>query len=356
MSTCRFMHQNHLAGPAGLSVSSARPGLVALAAPEALGAAVCYASGGHGGDQDQEFWVEIDSTAGSGEVGAATFRWQRAGREAWEAGGVVTSRAWTPLAQGVKVRWSPGQGQDLCLGDRWSILASARQGPARLVDRDRDTCWQTIGCAGEWVRADLGAAKRVTALVLADHNLSAGAAAVLKGNHADAWESPAYVQALEVIRPHLVFFLDQTHRFWRLELADPDNPDGYLRASQLYLGGSFSPQRSFTSGYRRGALAGGRPAAGDAGGADGVARALARYYDLGFPRLEPSDAAAMEEMMAAVHQPASGGLHPLFFTPFEHQPGDTLYCLPQAGLDRRRAPGGRWEARLQLREVVRSDV
>ena len=50
-------------------------------------------------------------------------------------------------------------------------------------------------------------------------------------------------------------FLDQTYRFWRLELADPDNPEGVLRASLIYLGDAFQPQRTFRAGYGQGSVA-----------------------------------------------------------------------------------------------------
>lgn len=192
MSKCRFMYDNLVDDPSGLTVSSARPGAVGLPAPEALGSALCHAVGPHLGTQDQVFVVEIDNEGAGGEVGSATFRWRRGGSEGWEASGVPTSATLTSLADGVGVKWAPGAGQDLYKGDRWSLLAVGRQGEQPLCDRDRDTRWQATGCEAEWVQADLGAPTPVGALVLADHNLGAGAGVVLKGTDTPEPDDPVW--------------------------------------------------------------------------------------------------------------------------------------------------------------------
>ncbi|MBU1274088.1 MAG: hypothetical protein KJ720_01805 [Proteobacteria bacterium] len=763
MSTCRFMFNNFITGPEALGVSSARPGMVGSPAAEALGSATCLAAGEHTGDLDQMLVVEIDSVEAGTEVGLATFRWKRESAGAWEASGVPTTTTLTLLAGGVGVKWAPGPDQELYKGDRWSILATGRQGPQALMDRDRDTCWRSEECAGQWLGADLGQAQRVRALVLADHNLGEGATATLKGSpvapepawsfdpgqgqlidslgqagtngratgrtyigggvlqyaeagascfedgllsiqpaavnliarseqfdqnppwftdrlavataagaapdgaitanllaetaasgehyfgtsgvtgladdtvHAwsifvrpngrtwclltcrtkanaivrtyfdlsgagaigtqghgnagiarlgstdwyriwvahdmasgatlpqiyfglasangvnsylgdgssgvyawgaqlergsvatayipttagtasraadevsfpltpavqaamseggegclalewtpgldhgdftmdttqglvstsgesgydflplylyrnalgarvssydqsrlrrtdafvdfaagqtyaialrwlgggdfqvgcgeawgteklyegsfnlsagrislglgavfpmrlgrvkiwdshleadprtimDPWEYPAHSQALAITRPHLTSFLDQTYRYWRLELDDPDNPEGLLRASLFYLGGCFEPQRGFRAGYGRGTVATRKLTASGGGKLAGSAGALAAYYQLEFARLSAEDAASFEQMLASAHSGGDGGLRPLYFTPFSDDPGQTLYCLPGAELARQQAPGGRWDLGLRLEEVVRTDV
>lgn len=356
MSNCRFMYENFIAGPQDLAVSSAQPGLVGTPAPEALGAAVCYADGRHSGDQDQVFRLEIDSTQAGGQVGQATFRWKRASAEGWEASGVATASSLLDLTDGVRVKWVSGAGQDFYQGDAWSILASRRQGAAVLLDRDRDTAWRTTACASEWLSADLGQAREVKALVLADHNLGPGASATLKADDAADWNQPAYSQALGITSPHLVYFLDQSYRHWRLELADPDNAEGLLRASLLYLGGYFQPSRTFAAGYGRATVAGRRLTASDAGKLAGSAQGLAQGLDLSFLRLSAADVAGFQEMIQAIHQTSGGLINPMFCTPFAEAPADTIYCLPGPELNRQQAPGGRWDLGLNLEEVVRTDV
>lgn len=190
MSTCRFMFSNLIPGPSALGVSSARPGMVGSPAAEALGSATCLAAGAHTGALDQVLVVEIDSLAAGDEVGLATFRWKREGAGAWEASGVVTSVSLTPLADGVSVKWVPGPGQEFYKGDRWSILATGCQGPQALMDRDRDTAWRSLETAEQFIEADLGQAREVRALVLADHNLGDTATATLKARdtlHQPVW-------------------------------------------------------------------------------------------------------------------------------------------------------------------------
>lgn len=190
MSTCRFMFSNLIPGPQALGVSSARPGMVGSPAAEALGSATCLAAGEHTGALDQVLVVEIDSLEAGNEVGLATFRWKRESAGAWEATGLTTSVSLTPLADGVSVKWVPGPGQEFYKGDRWSILATGCQGPQALMDRDRDTAWRSLETAEQFIEADLGQAREVRALVLADHNLNEGATAVLKARdtlHQPVW-------------------------------------------------------------------------------------------------------------------------------------------------------------------------
>lgn len=170
------------------------------------------------------------------------------------------------------------------------------------------------------------------------------------------WDYPEYSQALSITSPHLVHFLDQAHRFWRLELDDPDNPEGMLRASLIYLGDSFQPQRTFRAGYGQGSVATRTLVTSSGGKLAGSSGAVAAYYQLEFSRLDDADVARFEAMLAAVHAGGDGGLRPLFFTPFTDDPGQTLYCLPGAELSRQAAPGGRWDLGLRLEEVVKSDA
>ncbi|MCF8066064.1 MAG: hypothetical protein K9K36_12530 [Desulfarculaceae bacterium] len=172
----------------------------------------------------------------------------------------------------------------------------------------------------------------------------------------DPWEHPAHSQAVALTRPHLACFLDQSFRYWRLELGGPANPEGLLRASLIYLGGCFEPQRTFRAGYGRGSAATRKLVTGSGGKLAGSSGALAAFYQLEFARLDDSDVAGFEAMLAAAHAGGEGGLRPLFFTAFADDPGQTIYCLPGAELSRQQAPGGRWSLGLRLDEVVKSDA
>lgn len=354
MSGCRFMHQNLISRPEMLAVSSARPGLVGLPVPKAWGSAVAYAQGLHRGGQDQVFRLEIDSVAQGQAVGQATFRWQRADSPDWERTGVPTGVSVRELADGVGVKWVSGAGEDFRQGDAWTILAGRCQGAAALLDDDRDTGWEALGCAEEWLEADLGRAERATVFILADHNLSDTAQATLLADPAADWQSPALALALPCARPHLVLFLDHACRHWRLVLADPDNPEGAVRAGGVYLGGHFAPARTFSAQYVRGLAASRAITATDAGKTAGQTKALAQAWALAFNGLDEADLAGFEAMFRAIHDPASGRLSPLWFTPFADRPDSTFLCLPGETLEPSHQYQGRYSLNLNLQEVVRS--
>lgn len=357
MSVCRFLYQNLLNDPAQLSVSSAQPGMVGMPVAQARGTAVAYAAGLHQGGQDQVFLVEIDSLAAGSQVGQATFRWRRCGGADWEGLGLTTQRSFVDLADGVRIKWVSGAGADFVKGDAWSILAGRNQGPALLLDRDRDTTWQATGCAQESLSMDLGACQEVAALVLADHNLSNQAqVTLLASNQPDDWEAPALSQPLTPTRPHLVALPVRAYRYWRLAFNDPANPAGYLSASLLYLGSCFQPSRMFGARYTRTWVAGRSTTATDAGKLAGSAKGLAEAWRISFRGLSQADVAGFQAMYQAIHDPVSGRLSPLYFTPFGEDSASTLYCLPGASLTAVYQHLGSYALDLELQEVIRTHV
>lgn len=356
MSSCSFMYQNLITAVDQLTLSSAQAGMVGMPAPQAQGSAMACASGQYSGADDQVFLVEIDSVAAGAEVGQATFRWRRSTMSTWEQSGVVTSEALTTLADGVQVKWLSGSGDDFALADAWNILAVRNHGAAALIDRDRDQLWLATGTDDEHLTVDLGAAQEVGAVILADHNLSASATVTLMANTSDSWSSPAYSQGLTPSWPHLVHFPDQSYRYWRLRLQDPTSGEEALSASQLLVGSRFTPSRTFRSGYSRATLAGRRVTTTDAGKLAGHTRGLADNLAVEFSGLGDSDAEGFKAMYQAIHDPDSGLLAPVFFTPFSDQPGDTVYCLPGASMALRQTHQGRWALKLNLEEVVRTNV
>lgn len=356
MSTCRFMHQNLIKGPDKLAVSSALPGAVGMPSPRATGSAVAYAGGQHTACRDQAFLLEIDSIAAGTDVGQATFRWKRGQMAAWEATGVVTSASMIPLADGVNVKWVSGIGGDFIMADAWTIICTANEGAVRLLDGDRDTMWQATGCTLEYLEADLGSPVHVTSLILADHNLSGSAQIRLLADDAACWEEPAISIAVGLTWPHLVVFFNHTNRYFRLEISDPANEDGSIKAAMLHLGPHFSPSRNYGARHGRTLAAGRQINVTDAGKVAGSAKALGYGFELPFSGLSDADAVGFEAMFKEVHDTTAGRLRPLFFTPLESDPASTRYCLPGADLSLTGQHLGRWSARLILEEVVRTDV
>lgn len=98
-----------------------------------------------------------------------------------------------------------------------------------------------------YMKFDLVSALEVTAVVLYKHNLSSTAVIRIQGNATDAWSSPSYNQLLTWNSGHIVYFTSgtQTYRYWRLYVDDPDNEDGFIEISVVYLGTYTQPSRSY---------------------------------------------------------------------------------------------------------------
>ena len=352
---CAFLYENFVEA-AAVEVSSFRPGVVGRAAAEAVGSAVCYGSGEHLGPKDQLFTIEIDSVAAGTQVGEATFRWRRDSDSSWQASGIPTVSQPVELADGVKVHWLPGPGQHFALGDRWSLLAVTPHGPGALVDWDRDSYWEATGCTSEYVEVDLGEAKVVEAAVVSDHNLSPAASVVLKASDTRDWQSPEWSLELDPTREQMLALPGVGRRYWRVEIADPDNPQGVVRLGGMYLGRAFRPSRGFSAGYTCATVAARGMVSTDAGKMSGWTRGLGQVVELVFPRLEEADVQGFEEMFRSVHQPATGRLKPVWFVGFVEEPAWILCCMLPPQLTRVARAQGRWDVRLQLREVPRTNA
>src|SRR4030042_1610695 len=121
-----------------ITVSSLRYGFVSGALKDGTGAAVMTTGGDFSGDEDMEYIVEIDSVAGGGEVGQATFKWSQGGGS-WNATGVTTDSIPVSLNNGITVQWAPGAGADFVLADRWYFKGINLFGGNKIIDLARDT-------------------------------------------------------------------------------------------------------------------------------------------------------------------------------------------------------------------------
>jgi hypothetical protein len=145
-------------------------------------------------------------------------------------------------------------------GDAATLVGSTEQGSlsvGNLQDRRPEKKWRATGDSAEYVTIDLGAACACNALVLVGHNLSSAATLRVRGaasaaavtaspvvdSGADsAWPSsgkhsdPDWPQEFSLVR-----FTSGTYRYWRLDIADDSNPDGYVEAGRLFIGSLFQP-------------------------------------------------------------------------------------------------------------------
>ena len=247
-----WISKNNFFGRAAPTVSSTAAGQVGHPLKLGLGVAAAVTGGQYTGPE-RSYTVEIDSLAAGTEVGQASFRWRTSDSGGvWEETGRTTSDSMIELSDGVRIRWLGGAGQDFFVGDQWSFWAASPFGAHNLYDLNRDTVWRTAGLGGPcWIELDLGQAEVVGAVCLMDHNLTDQATVTLEGSTNGAWDSPAFSAALSVSRPHTGMFIDQTYRYWRLVIDDSGNGDGYVEASQLFLGNGFNPEMIMVDGPRK---------------------------------------------------------------------------------------------------------
>jgi hypothetical protein len=128
--------------------------------------------------------------------------------------------------------------------------------PANVLHDHVSKLWRTTGKASENIVFDLGAATNITVFSMFTFNLTASATVTLQANTADSWGSPAYSQALTIatdadgnVLQRLVYFLDQTYRYWRVTFADSGNAASYLQIGRIAAGTYYEPPRNINQNF-----------------------------------------------------------------------------------------------------------
>lgn len=249
MGACRFLYNNLITSAEMITVGTVANGAIGFAIKEGEGTAVATSGGTYVGDDDFKYTVEIDDVSGGYEIGLATFRWKKNTSVGWEATGVATASTFIVLDNGVQIKWTAAAGNDFALGDKWYVIAKAPYGKPCLLDHDRDSAYRSSGLTSpETITIDLGSAQTAKAIVLLDHNFTSGATITLKANSSDSWAAPAYSQALTHNSDIIVYYMNQTYRYWRIEVTDAGNQDGYISMSELFLGTYFEPSLFYSFG------------------------------------------------------------------------------------------------------------
>jgi len=240
----RFLYNNLIPDYSALTLSTQATGRYSDSSKVGSGVATLAITGSFAAAFDLNYELEIDSIAGGTEVGQSTFKWRTSDTAAgaWEETGVVTRT--TPayalsadgLGGGLSVAHTGATGSDFIIADSWQWDARATYGTERPLDRNRMTTWRTTADTSETIIINLGSAQAVTAFILQDHNLSAGATCNLQGNASDSWGSPSYDSGNITIQEPLYLYLSETYQYWRILITDAANPDGYVEAANIFLG------------------------------------------------------------------------------------------------------------------------
>jgi len=89
---------------------------------------------------------------------------------------------------------------------------------------------------------DAGSAVNVNSISIANHNISSGATIKFQGNATNVWTTPTIDETLTyssgIINKQ---FTGGSYRYWRLNIVDAGNSDGFISAGRVYGGTISSP-------------------------------------------------------------------------------------------------------------------
>ena len=135
-----------------------------------------------------------------------------------------------------------------------SAVISASSEVASLPDDNivhfwKSKVWRATGCASEWVKFNLGAAKAFKAIMLTGHNLTSGATVHFQANATDVWTAPPVDVTATWHAGYLLYVwaASQTYQWIRITIVDPGNPDGYVEAGLAWADPAVAPERNYST-------------------------------------------------------------------------------------------------------------
>jgi hypothetical protein len=321
----RYLDTNYITSVDMIAAGSQAGGIVSgVEKTRGTGSAAAFAAGSFAGAQNLDYIAQIDSITPGVSVGQATYRWKTSESSGWEATGVTTLTTLATLNYGVKIAWQAGVGDDFTLEDTFQFFAVAKYGAGNLLNLNPNSLFRS-GATFPIV-IDLGSAQQVTAFALMNHNLVAGQSTLtLQANSSDSWGSPAYSQAITVTDHKLIFYLDQTYRYWRI--VPVDGALSYFQTATLYLGSyrELEANAWWTSsrGYGYTGAESENPAGMFRHKAYAQQADLLLHYDV----QSLNDIASLAAMQAAVVDiVTSGKIHPLYVHLFYDEPETFFLC------------------------------
>jgi hypothetical protein len=240
----RLLYANYITAASMMTASTWATGRVSGSAKIGTGVATMEISGSYAGAYDLSYLAEIDNVSGGTEIGEATFAWRNnLTSGSWEETGVLTrtSPAYALSADGLStdlsIAHTGGIGDDFALDDSWQWEARAIYAVKNLIDLNRMTTWRSTSTA-DTITINLGSAQTPAVFLIQDHNLTSSATVKLQGNASDSWGAPSFDYTFSTIEDALIYYFTatQNYQYWRLDISDATNPDGYIEIALMYLG------------------------------------------------------------------------------------------------------------------------
>jgi uncharacterized protein YjdB len=254
----RFLYSNLITSESMLAASSVKTGRVTSAVKIGTGSVAIVTAGSYSGTSDLEYVVEIDS-AGTGEIGSSTFKWSSTGGASWNATGVATDHTAITLNNGVTVCWpNHGAGADFVLGDKWYFKGVNTFSLSKMLDLNRDTRYRSESLGSpNTITISLGSALEAQALIIGDHNLTSGAVITLHFDTSTSFSGGNYhYEIIPWASGKILYYLthvvgERTRRYWRINITDASNPNGYIEIGELYLGSYTELSKNYQEGFSK---------------------------------------------------------------------------------------------------------
>ena len=129
---------------------------------------------------------------------------------------------------------------------------------SNLANPLRSKVWRSTGCVSESVTFDFATIVPIDSIVLLwskenGPKLSSGATITVQANATNVWTSPAYSQVATINNTYSEVSVypatSQSYRYWRILIADPSNPYGYVELGVAFIGQSIQIQNA-QNGFR----------------------------------------------------------------------------------------------------------
>jgi len=98
------------------------------------------------------------------------------------------------------------------------------------------TQYRSIGATSQSIIVDLGTAQKITAAGILGHNISTSATITVSANSTDSWPGATSQTLTGNEGIILKYFAETEYRYWRFDIDDSTNMDGYIAIGRLWLG------------------------------------------------------------------------------------------------------------------------
>lgn len=172
-----------------------------------------------------------------------------------------------------------------------------------LKDIHLSAKWRSTGDTSENIVVDLGSAMSVDSIAILGHNLTSGATLKIQGNDTDAWGAPSVDETITASADDIVhFFTSASHRYWRFTFADASNPDGYIEAGRLFVGGYTEVTKAMAKSFPEQYIDTSEQYFSESGQVFGVSGYRYRVYNFSFPYLSRTMVDTLKTILATVEK------------------------------------------------------